>query len=142
VFIRLIFIALNLLLASKVLACGCNHPKSFEVAYMPGNAFVGEVISVERVEEDDITTEHVIFKMIEIIKSDEKEFIEVEFFGGWSSCDLHEPNFKVGEVYKLTTRMYFGDRFNPKTKRKIYYSNFCDVRELVNKDKKFAPNKD
>lgn len=108
-------------LISSAWGCGCDQPRSLEA--MDGSwsfAFVDKVELVECSVEDGITTEIVLFDVIKNITDVKGGKARVLFRKGLTSCDLVEPNFKVGETFTLT--------MNRRIDVNLYYNNFCNLR--------------
>lgn len=118
----LIFIAfLTLQSANYAWACGCSHPQSIESMHGEWSfAFVGRVESVERTEEKGVISEVVMFDVINNITDVKDGKAKVLFRKGGTSCDLEEPNFKIGEIYTLT--------MSKRIDVNLYYNNYCDLR--------------
>jgi hypothetical protein len=119
---KLILATLFFLVSSEVMACGCSSPTSLSEVRDWGFAFTGEVVAVERTENDGVIKELVTFRIIKSITDSEKKSVRVVFFKNLTSCDLVEPNFKKGENYTITTRSSLRDDG-------VLYSNFCDLRQ-------------
>ena len=122
-------------------ACGCSKPDSPGEVHSFVHMFKGRVVEVttRNVPEFRYKTQQVVtFAVLRVIDGPPVSTVTVEF-GGATSCDLENPDFRVGQIYRISDHDIYlaseqsptrlpGESLRPSGR---YFGNYCSLRELV-----------
>jgi hypothetical protein len=87
-----------------------------------------------------VHTQTVEFTVLDMIKGTRPATILVEMSNWPTSCDLEEPNFKVGEQYLMSAfEVRYSDPARNNGPIKLYYNNYCCLRERLEGEARSAP---
>jgi hypothetical protein len=124
-------------------ACGCQSPKGIDDLRWPSIVFKGRVMSVAFREGKgsyfkengelvlDVSSERVLFEVIEQYRGPTKRRISIKFNeGGTTSCDLRKLDFKKGDVFLLSTD-FDKDTESAAAHGRWYDNSYCDLRERL-----------